>query len=50
MSAADSRASADRRLLHHHEARPFQMLDEAFRHDSRHHLGGVMDALAPAVA
>jgi len=26
------------------------MLHEAFRHDLRHHLGGVVDALAPAVA
>jgi hypothetical protein len=46
MPAAERGAPADRRFLHHDEARPLEVLDEALRADSRHEFVGVVDALA----
>jgi hypothetical protein len=50
MPAANRGAAADRRLFHHDEARPLQVLHESLGHDRSHHLASVVRPLAPAVA
>ena len=37
-------------LVHDDEARSFQVLDEALGDNRGHHLGGIMDTLAPAMS
>ena len=45
-----SRRRVDRRFLHDDEATALQVLHKSLGDDRRHHLAGVMDPLAPAVA
>jgi hypothetical protein len=49
-AATERGSSTDRRPFHDDEARSLQVLHESLGHDRSHHLAGVVDPLAAAVA